>query len=359
MALRGLLERVATEMPSNIISELLQLHNNQDSVKLARLRGLCQVDGEIILWQGFWTQCSQLLTGRATLDDLATASHQKQSHSGLGAAAVDLSMFMDEDDGVSGPRSRSDSEIARMLQAEFDQQQQGHQPIASTSTQQRIPPSATSATSNVASLDFSTLLGFPRTSNNDGSSGGNGGNNIQLYMHTGSSFNNSNIGSNSNSSDVRSTENSNRPRSDSEVARELQAQFDLEMGEGVQIRDSSEFMAVDEPSSKAESGKTVHNEARHQSSVDLDKHPLTRSDSVATEADERYILWHFNGLQGGVLRQVQLFRRRLGDACIGNVVALDATDALAASDGRAFESLLRTRWPGCTLRWEGAEPRLE
>jgi hypothetical protein len=78
------------------------LHPAQ-ALELARLCGLLQVEGEIILWSSFWSSVSQLMSGDVTVDSL------------LGATATPV-----EAPSIAGERLRSDSELARELQAQWD-----------------------------------------------------------------------------------------------------------------------------------------------------------------------------------------------------------------------------------------------
>jgi hypothetical protein len=89
-----------------------------DAYVLARLRGHLQIDGEIILWSTFWESISRLLSKQATVDTLID-----------GTASVVVGGKDDDGDSmdvvvprdtVSGQRPRSDSELARQLQAELD-----------------------------------------------------------------------------------------------------------------------------------------------------------------------------------------------------------------------------------------------
>lgn len=278
-SLRAVLERVSAEAPNAALAQLLRRSAaGDDSVELSRLRGLCQVDGEIVLWQGFWTLTSQLLTGRATLDELSSRRPPQ-------------SASMDVDD-AGDTRPRSDSDYARMLQAEFDGQQR-------PAPQQPVAP----APAGLGALDFSALLGLGASQ-----------------------------------SGAAAAQPAALRRSDSEIARELQSQFDLELDGAATTATVAVRDAAAEPTAPARSAAPT--------------------DAVASDADVRFRLWHFNGLQGGVLREVQLLRRREND-CVGQPVALEASDGLGLSDGRSLEDLLRTRWPGCALRWEGPEPKLE
>lgn len=358
---------------------------------MARLRGLCQVDGEIVLWQGFWTHCSQLLAGRLTLDELTANISQVNTGAGNGNdEIVDLSMVMDADEenigNVTGKRPRSDSDYARMLQAEFDQAPNSDQNNQNVTTLTNTGNHSSNTNSNSSStsslglggLDFSALLGLSTVNTTPGYQP------MQtptpaippvlsaVQNHTNNNNHNNNY---SNGEDIVDT----RPRSDSEVARALQAEFDFELDEQANalppplVVDPTPANQMFVPNNSTNNNN--NNGTTNTSVMDVDDlqntydtgetNDLTQTqtqtrmnDSVANETDDRFLLWHFNGLHGGQLRQVSLFRRSLGD-CIGQVVSLETADALALSDGRAFEDLLRTRWPGCSLRWEGAEPKIE
>jgi hypothetical protein len=81
-----------------------------DVVELARLRGHLQIDGEIILWTAFWVNVSKLMMGES-LDNLIQCAVPSEGISGKAD---------NSGGGGSGGRKRSDSEIARQLQAELD-----------------------------------------------------------------------------------------------------------------------------------------------------------------------------------------------------------------------------------------------
>lgn len=306
-SLRGVLERVCAESPNAALTTLLRrTAAGDDSVELSRLRGLCQVDGEIILWQGLWTLVSQLLTGRATLDELSSRQPRQ---------SVADPFLMDVDEAVE-TRPRSDSEYARMLQAEFDHQR----PVAPLHEEARAErPTFAQAQQGLGALDFSALLGLSAPQR--GPVGAVAA--MPSASHAPALL-----------------------RSDSELARELQSQFDQEL-DGAAANVASTAVNAEAPT-----------EATKLSQATEPTQLAAQTDSVASDSDVRFSLWHFNGLQGGVLREVQLLRRREND-CIGQPVALDASDGLGLSDGRSLEDLLRTRWPGCVLRWEGPEPKLE
>lgn len=136
---------------TGILSNILQ-----NPMDLARLRGHLQVDGEIIIWSSFWEEISKILSDGVTLDSLISNNNNNNS----GVAMFPSSPTVEN-------RNRSDSEVARALQAELD----AVAPLPQT-------------------FDFSSVQsGVDRDRNN----------------------------------------NNNRPRSDSEIARELQAAWDSEV----------------------------------------------------------------------------------------------------------------------------------
>lgn len=111
---------------------------------LARLRGLLQVDGEIILWSNFWIHLSQLLSG-TPLDALIDRQSLAQASAAVAPASGPSAGTSTSIPAISGEnaqgtssqgfnadpflassdpygRPRSDSEVARELQAQFDSQ---------------------------------------------------------------------------------------------------------------------------------------------------------------------------------------------------------------------------------------------
>jgi len=122
------------EYPSSSLHSIL--HNSTD---LARLRGHLQIDGEIVLWAAFWVGVSSIMSG-VSLDDLITSSASMGSGNSGGdvinladAGSVDGYNTYNDMYGKSANndtfhstynessgRVRSDSELARELQAQMD-----------------------------------------------------------------------------------------------------------------------------------------------------------------------------------------------------------------------------------------------
>jgi hypothetical protein len=78
-----------------------------DDYDISRLRQFLSFDSDIILWSTFWEHVSKLSSGAALESVLSSTSTLAQNDS-----VIDL--------WTDNNRERSDSEIARQLQAEFD-----------------------------------------------------------------------------------------------------------------------------------------------------------------------------------------------------------------------------------------------
>jgi hypothetical protein len=121
------------DYPDNPIQRIIN-----DETALARLRGHLQIDGEIILWSAFWAGISSLMMGKP-LDELISIPD-------LGSGGM---MVVAPEGGAGGAegRVRSDSEIARALQAEIDGElTQAPANVVKTSS------------SGASALDFSALF---------------------------------------------------------------------------------------------------------------------------------------------------------------------------------------------------------
>jgi hypothetical protein len=187
-----------------------------DETALARLRGHLQIDGEIILWSAFWAGISSLMMGKP-LDELISIPD-------LGSGGM---MVAAPEGGAAGAegRIRSDSEIARALQAEIDGElTQAPANVVKTSS------------SGASALDFSALFsGFgsatavntaASASNSRGGPNAPGGAAATGWGASQPQQTQTQSGAKSEAP----TATAARPRSDSEVARELQEQFYAEDG---------------------------------------------------------------------------------------------------------------------------------
>ncbi|KAG5183644.1 hypothetical protein JKP88DRAFT_316433 [Tribonema minus] len=240
-----------------------------DASKLGFLRSKLEMAGAgIVIWSDFWRAVSQLLTG-TTLEALLRQEDGAAAHPAAAAAAHGSA-----DGGGGGARPRSDSDVARELQRQFD-----------------------------------TAAGGAIVIDDDG--GGGGG-------------------------------SSARPRSDSDVARQLQREFDNGGGgaEAAAAANSLLAMAVSPAAAAAPAREGIR-----------------RHDSVAQDDAPAVALYHLNGLVSGhrrpALRQCALQRREEGSA-IGHGVALwEGASVGGVASSAAIDDVLRTRWPGCRVTWVG------
>mmetsp|Transcript_13542 Transcript_13542/g.12259 ORF Transcript_13542/g.12259 Transcript_13542/m.12259 type:complete len:586 (-) Transcript_13542:550-2307(-) len=244
---------IASSALQTILSEigLVDLCNND--IDLARLRGHLQVDGEIIIWSTFWVNISKLLSGES-LDSLITIDFEK--------FAVDTNNEQ--------VRFRSDSDVARELQAEYDNNQ----------------------------------------------------NNANLFKP----INNNPINNKSNNS-------LKRERSDSDVARELQAKWSNEDNDNIYNLD----FVQSEPDTAVK---------------------LQFNDEIANKQPETFnvTMYYFNGFSiAGRLPKLLKFimKIRISTITIGVPVFSDNQEMLLGNNICPIEEVIRTRWPGATIDWLG------
>lgn len=258
----------------------------EDDTSVARLRGHLQVDGGIIIWSTFWENISRLMSG-TSLDDLFDAK--------IDPSCQNLQ--------TTEGRIRSDSDIARELESKINgsSSNYGHTEQAAVKTSQPI------SASSVASLDFSSLLGSLDS--------------------------------------VDNCKESSRNRSDSDIAKELQRQFD----EDAEI---PELVSVDNEDSEMANAIAKSMENFQQQKNDDDA--LHHCDSVADDSAEGLQLFHFNGLEAhgrpARLSKFLLFKRS-SDNAVGQSIAFSGGESCFANSH--LEEVLRTRWPGCRVDWLG------
>lgn len=143
-----------------------------------------------------------------------------------------------------------------------------------------------------------------------------------------------------------------RERSDSDFARSLQAQLDSESG-----LEAVSNIAPSTPSRiSSASGRNSSAEASPYLRTALHRH-----DSIADEKAEGFRLYYFNGLEDATGRKASLqpftLYKRAAVSSIGLAsVPLDGSGVSGGAGGTPLEEVLRTRWPGCRIDWEGAGP---
>ena len=151
--------------------------------ELAKLRGLLQTDGDIIIWNCFWENVSKLMSGDSLdslLDRVAVAFHPIDSSLPSSTSTTMQLQSVDNNNiSVCAPRKRSDSEIAREVQNLMD---------ADPNLDFNAAFTAAAAFDSAATKTTQAV----------------------------------------NTNEVKDNHHGKRFRSDSELARELQAQFDME-----------------------------------------------------------------------------------------------------------------------------------
>jgi hypothetical protein len=293
-----------------------------DHTALERISLKMQMEGGsgVILWSTFWEMSSRLLSGE-TVDDVVGKAGE------IGPSPVEI-VDVPDVPTISEPQQivRTDSDIARELQAQMD-----------------------------------------------GEMDGEGASALMALGSSGAGLSNGNSGlSNGNSAHGASSVQT-RERSDSEIARELQAEWDNEIAgfqDSTSSRDRNEVArpsginlevggtAIEQP--PASNASTVGGE---DAFAPLQRTAVHRHDSFAGEDAEEFTLFHFNGLESKN-RPPRLTRftlaKRASDDAIGQSVAMETPFSGggltgAGSRNGAIEEVLRTRWPGCRINWKGCD----
>lgn len=118
--------------------------------------------------------------------------------------------------------------------------------------------------------------------------------------------------------------------SDEEIARRLQAEWN---GEAVNLIDQSE--------------------------PDTEQATFaTRAQSRAEEYGQTFLLYHYNGLRGGIFKSFEVTRLSANEAIGASVSLGDSSQTSYATDGfrGGLEDVLRTKWPSCKIDWMGSPP---
>lgn len=240
-----------------------------DEEDVARLRGYLTTDGDIIIWSKFWETVSRLCVG-ASLEDVIDAPMQG-------------TMIGAEGNGGAETRPRSDSDIAREMQLQFDNE---------------------SSTTGVSTAAVAPEPHEPTTS---------------------------------------------RPRSDSDLAREWQKQINEGMNPDFSevITSSATTTPVEMPASTGTSANNAF------SALNVDGQTATKEDD---DNLNWFSVYHFNGLENKT-RKAKLtpfvLKPQSSVDSIGQSVQMSG-----GTGGTSYlcpiEEVIRTRWNKCRLNF-GAE----
>lgn len=262
-----------------------------------RFSSSIQLDGGLILWSTFWENISKILTG-TSLNSLLESDQPVVTSPPSGASPAIPSS---SSNNSIPQRRRSDSEIARELQASFDSnpfydEQQFQFPAA-------------------------VVTSVPQ----------------------------------------------GRARSDSELARQMEEEWNR--ADDSNPPPPSSTPAVPPLSIEEEESLSVLPSSR------VKRH---RSDSIATKDDENFVCYHYNGLEihsnaaqpssrRQNLTRFKLYRRfgppplcphlfcRSRDTAVGQSIGLSTTGGIFSDigSGNQLEEVLRTRWTGCRVDYLG------
>jgi len=143
----------------------------------------------------------------------------------------------------------------------------------------------------------------------------------------------------------KNKEAQSRPRSDSDIAKELQKQFD----EGAEIPD---LVPID--NEEKEMADAIAKSIEDFQQTQSHDNKLHRTDSIADDSGEGLHLYHFNGLEAhgrpARLSKFLLFKRT-SDNAVGQSIAFSGGESCFANSH--LEEVIRTRWPGSRVDWMG------
>jgi len=328
------LEQLRHELPSSV-----------DDHSIPTLAAHLETAGAgIILWDDYWRTLSRLMTGttlQSILDGTATRPADQAAQSDAGGRAT-----------VHTPaRERSDSEVAREMQAALNSGQEWQPPEPVVNNQ-----AGDQAGAHDSDLEYARRLQAELN-------GETLPDPVESWVQPAQPA--QPTPATTQPSRQPGEQPGGRPRSDSEIARELQAQMDR--GEDTDLVDLSTLaQAASEAGSVPESTQPrpqASGEGKSQAAGEDEPPPrldLHRHDSVADETGTMVTLYHFNGLTRANtaprLVPFELTMRSANDM-IGVAVPLSGSGQNSGlySD-HPIEDVLRTRWPGARVNWKGQAP---
>jgi len=286
---------------------------SSDDAALGRLAARMEEDSGmgdgIVLWDAFWRTASVLVTGMATLDEVCSGGSVGLGGAGAGDAFAAVAAAADA--APAADTAMSDADMARALQEQFDREDAGG-----------------GAGGGDAAAAAQVLAGF------DAPSGGGGGAAVPVGQQAPTSP------AVALAADAPAAEPAaGRPRSDSEIARELQAQFNSGEYGGA-------LLAAEEPIVLDGAGATSAPAAQ----------PATAEGAL------EFDVFHYNGLEGGAAgstRRARVVKGALSkpiESAIGKVAPLEPRTQNSMGGVAAVDEVIRTKWPCAHIDWQGGTP---
>jgi len=264
-----------------------------DEDDIGRLRGHMTSDGDIVIYGTFWETVSRLVCTGATLDDLIDDKAKMD-------AAVIVAMQDDNQTQSGSSLVRSDSDLARELQRQFDDPDGG----------------AMMGTDNTFN---GVTLAVPAPAESTGSI----------------------------------------PRTDSELARALQDEWNASDNDNMpQLISMPPPVPASEPTNMDDTFTASTVSTASASDNTSGQSENTQKEDVVSAPDSSFSLYHYNGLENST-RPARLshfiIRRREEENITGQSVAYSG-----GNGGTAYlnplEEVVRTRWVGCSLDFGAQSP---
>jgi len=329
-----------------------------DAVAMGQLRTLLAMDGDLILWQTFWEVISQLMSGIKTLEALVADSGvisttTTTTTTTTNSTATAARLMGGAANG--GTRPRSDSDIAREMQQEFDF---GEAPAVNVSPAPKAP--------RAGGLDFSALLG---TSQSSTAATGSSSSATPVAALGGLDFS-ALLGA---AAQAPASAPAPAPapapafmstpgpapmlvKTDSVLARELQQQFDSEDGGAAMDVPGTAGVAV--LSSPTALLSPAASSVPGAITPDRSTAPDRQTEPVERKSDT-WQVFHINGMETSA-RRARLaplkMRTQSVVSSIGQAVSLNSEVSDGGGGAFALEEIMRTRWLGCCVDCGGQPP---
>lgn len=144
-------------------------------------------------------------------------------------------------------------------------------------------------------------------------------------------------------------------KSDEELARELQAQWNsdfddmppLERADNIGNAAKDEAKPGLKPSS---SDKKMEDDAKKPAAAAATPVPTTAHNEGGGGGS--FDMYHYNGLRGGALTAFRVIKPKSLDA-VGSSISMSSHGGTASRDGGDLEDVVRTRWRNCNFDWMG------
>ena len=141
-----------------------------------------------------------------------------------------------------------------------------------------------------------------------------------------------------------------QPKSDEEYARELQAQFDAEMGVTNNSTVTSNTTVTSSSTFEQDNNTTT---AIPNTTSKSEQETNSTNNNSSSMFGSTFTLYHYNALQGGTLSTLQV--TRLSAEEVVGMSSSSSSSQQHAIKGD-LEDIIHTKWPYCQISWGNGQP---